>query len=54
MVQNAMKNECKISDTTKDWIQDIITLKIQKKSTKDWKENRLEENLLEISSLGQG
>ena len=29
------ENECKISDITKEWTQDIITLKLQKESTKD-------------------
>ena len=56
MVQNAMKNECKISDITKDWTQDIITWKLQKNQQKiktkmDWK--RLNFQPAENCSLGQ-
>ena len=42
MVQNAINNECKINDITKDWIEDIITWNLQKNQQKikakmDWK-----------------
>ena len=48
-----MKNECKLSEITKNWTHENITWKLQKQSLKDWEENGLEETYWKLLMLAK-